>query len=133
MRCIYFIIFCFCISSCNAQNNTTNESFEIGGHQASFPGGEDSLLRFILDNLELPKGVIWKGDEPKGVSYARFSIDTLGEISDINIIKSVHPIYDRAIIAMIKKMPRWVPDSWKGEKFNSTITLPFLFGDIEED
>ncbi len=138
MRFNSLILFCFCVIGCNAQEqndaiDTSAEVFEIGGHEATFPGGEDSLLNFVSDNLNLPQCTIWADEEPKGISYARFQVDTLGVISDIRIIKSVHPIYDKAIFEMIKKMPRWVPDSWKGIKMKSTMTLPIQFGESEGD
>lgn len=138
VRFYSLFLFNFFLLSCNAQDrsagsNSTTEVFEIGGHQASFPGGEDSLLSFMKENLELPKGIIWEGKEPSGVAYVQFKVDTLGLVSDVKIIKSVHPIYDKAIIKMMKKMPRWIPDTWKDEKYISSLTIPIQFGEMEDD
>jgi hypothetical protein len=63
----------------------------------------------------------------------QFKVDTLGLVSDVKIIKSVHPIYDKAIIKMMKKMPRWIPDTWKDEKYISSLIIPIQFGEMEDD
>jgi len=93
-----------------------------GDYQPAFPG---NVREFIASNVRYPKEA-WK----KGVSgrvVVRFVVDENGNLSDVSIAKSVHPLLDEEAMRVIRLMPRWKPAMVDGELVKSYFTLPITF------
>lgn len=102
-----------------AQNDTIVDFPE---KEAEFPGGYDSLFRFIETNLKFP--------EPDGIHgkvYVRFTISSIGDISNIKILRGIHKAYDQEVIRVISMLPRWVPAENEGKPVASNFTIPIYF------
>lgn len=62
----------------------------------------------------------------EGMAIASFTISKEdGSIKDIKIIRSLHSSYDKALIDVIKKMPKWKPGTLNGKNIDSNYILPF--------
>ena len=83
-----------------------------------FPGGDFELLCFIDNNIN--KGILQKS-KVEGKSWAKFTIDTTGQVTDIRIIKSLSEMVDNELLRVISLMPRWTP----GERYNKLIEVDF--------
>ncbi|WP_158617959.1 energy transducer TonB [Chitinophaga lutea] len=80
-----------------------------------FPGGTDSLVQFINNNINIPE----KGDytEEGTIAQARLVVDRKGKISFISTVPTgLTDPFSRALVNMIKKMPDWEPGLVKGKK-----------------
>jgi TonB family protein len=91
----------------------------------SFPGGLDSMNNFIMRGIKYPIEALKNGMQ--GVVLVQFVVGEKGEITDIQIIKSVHPSLDEEAILIIKKMPNWIPGVLKGEIVKCKFVLPISF------
>lgn len=110
------------------EDNNYEESICIGtfiGKLPEFPGGIDSLAKFICSNLIYPEDA--KKDSIQGRVICRFTIDTDGSISDIQVLRSVYPSLDREAVRVISIMPRWEPGVQNGEKKRCKFKLPITF------
>ncbi|MFV0536715.1 MAG: energy transducer TonB [Dysgonomonas sp.] len=88
-----------------------------------FPGGMDSLFRFIRENL--------KYLSPEPFSQARvaicFIITKEGKIAQPKVIKGIDPGLDEEAMRVVRLMPDWIPGRRNGEAVNVYFTMPVLF------
>ena len=89
-----------------------------------FPGGNDSLLyKFIAENLKYPNTEV----DVVGRIICRFIVEKDGSISNVEVLKNLHPYFDKEVIRVVELMPKWIPAEKKGNKVRCYYTLPILF------
>lgn len=83
--------------------------------RAMFPGGQDGMMSFMMQNMKYPKEA--EKDKAQGTVVVHFVIEPDGSISNVMIPDSlkVHPALDAAAVQLVKKMPRWKPARLKGK------------------
>lgn len=88
-----------------------------------FPGGMDSLFRFIRENLKYPS------PEPcfQGRVAIRFIVTKEGKIKHPKIIKGIDPGIDEEAMRVVRLMPDWIPGRRNGEAVNVYFTIRVLF------
>lgn len=91
----------------------------------SFPGGEDSLLVFLQNNLVYPAASKEKGIS--GIVYVSFVVETDGSISGVEILKGVNDELDAEAMRVIRMMPKWTPGKQNGNEERVEMTLPVRF------
>lgn len=91
----------------------------------SFPGGESELNKFIDENLMYP--VVAQEMEIKGRVFLRFIVETDGTLSDIHIVRGLHPICDKEAIRLMSTSPKWIPGKQNGEEVRVYFTIPIIF------
>jgi periplasmic protein TonB len=91
---------------------------------ASYPGGLEAFTKFLKKNLETP-GELESGEKKK--VYVRFVVDIEGIISNIQIIQSAGEEYDKEVLRVLKKMPKWVPAMQNGTKTAVNFTQAVTF------
>lgn len=89
-----------------------------------YPGGEGAMMKYIANNLELPKDDIYEYNG--GKIHVRFTINTQGKVVDIIILNSTHfsENVKEAIIDVFEKMPDWKPGILNGTAVPVFINLP---------
>jgi len=90
-----------------------------------FPGGSQSMLDFIKNNLNYPDFA--KENNIEGKVYLKFVVRSTGEIDNIQIARGVHKVLDTAAIELVKKMPRWNPGVQNGKTVPVYFILPVVF------
>lgn len=72
-----------------------------------FPGGQDSMIRFIKSNLEYPK----KAADLKihGSVVVSFYVEKDGRLTGIAVKKSLGYGCDEEALRIVKIMPKWIP------------------------
>lgn len=91
-----------------------------------YPGGYEELNRYLLNNVTYPEQA--KKDNTTGTVAVSFVVDKHGDIQDIEVVKSVHPILDEEAIRVIKSIPKkWIPGIHKGIPRNIVMVMPFRF------
>ncbi len=95
--------------------------------QASFPGGEVEMNKYISMNLIYPQSAI--NDHITGKCYAKFKVNTTGKISDATIIRGVAgcPECDKEYLKVIKSMPNWIPFVNEEILYEAYFQLPIMF------
>lgn len=96
---------------------------------AVFPGGHEALMRFFKRNLNTP-GELSEGE--KKMVQVRFKIDKEGEISSLEIYKSGGELFDKEVIRVCRKMPRWKPAMQNGIKVPVSFVIPVTFIAMEQ-
>jgi TonB family protein len=99
--------------------------FAVVDRNPSFPGGSEALTKFLKDNIKYP--VDAEEDGAEGRVVLSFVVNKDGSISNIQVVKSVHPSLDKEAIRLLKMMPRWVPGKKNGRAVAERYTAPFVF------
>jgi TonB family protein len=73
--------------------------------QASYPGGEAEMNKYIAKNIKYPQ------DDIQGKCYLKFKVNPDGSISDVVVIRGIAgcPYCDKECIRVVKTMPNWIP------------------------
>lgn len=93
--------------------------------QPKFPGGQDSLRKFIGRNLQYPTLARREGIE--GTVYVMFMVSKEGSVTAVDLYKGVSPQLDAEAIRVIKLMPAWIPRKLEGELTPFNLVLPVTF------
>lgn len=101
--------------------------FSIVDQKAQYPQGKDSLMTFIKNNLVYPSD----GDV-QGRVIVGFVVEKDGSITNVDIVRSVHPALDEAAINFVSMMPKWIPAKNNGKIVRSRYYLPVVFKTKEE-
>ncbi len=104
------------------------DSLYITNNPAEFPGGQDSMFRFIKQNLVYPSLAKEVGIEGKVI--AKFVVTPTGEIVNIQIVRPIPnaPEFDAEVIRVLKMMPKWKPAlDYQNRPVHAYYHLPFLF------
>jgi hypothetical protein len=90
---------------------------------AEFPGGIEGLHTFLSKNLKYPK-------KDKCVSekiLATFTIDTFGNVTNIQVVKGNCVAYVTEVKRVLSLMPRWAPGKCSGRYIKMIYQLPINF------
>jgi protein TonB len=93
--------------------------------ESEFPGTQKAWAKFLSKNLKYPERAI--NNNIQGEVWVEFVIDTLGNIEDIRIARSVEFSLDEEAIRLIRQSPRWTPARQGGRKLRSFKRQPINF------
>jgi len=91
--------------------------------QAKFPGGQDSLFTFLVQNLKWPSPQFCG----EGSVIIKFNVQETGEITDKKIIRGLCKECDKEALRIIDLMPNWIPPKKNGKPVKTIITFPIKF------
>ena len=101
-----------------------NNEAPLPSREPSFPGGPAAWLKFLQRSLQAPDDI-----EPgKRIEvYVRFWVDIDGSVSKAEIIKSGGNAFDKEVLRVLKKMPRWEPALQAGRPIAVAYQQPVIF------
>ena len=111
-----------------AQENTKQEKeipFDMVETMPEFPGGEQAMYKFIIDNIIYPTNAKEQGIA--GKVYVRFVVEKDGSITDVKTMRDFNPELDAEAIRVIKMMPKWKHGTQQGKPVRVMFTLPINF------
>ncbi len=94
-----------------------------------FPGGPEALRRFLASNLQTPSDM---EDGEKKTVLIRFRVDKDGSVNTFEIITSGGGEFDREVVRVCKRMPRWMPAIQNGINVPVNYVLPVTFIGAEQ-
>lgn len=119
----------------DAFHNTDQKDLPVEGVQLTkidmveempkFPGGLIALMRFMDENVVYSQTAINRKLE--GDVEVAFIIDTEGNVIEPEIIKPLNAALDYAVLAAVKKMPKWKPGTMRGRPTPVRISIPVHF------
>jgi periplasmic protein TonB len=96
---------------------------------AAFPGGQEKWMDFLSRNLRTP-GDLEAGQ--KRSVLVRFSVSEDGSVTQFEIVQSGGEAFDREVLRVLRKMPRWKPAIQNGKPVSVLFTQPVTFMAVEE-
>lgn len=91
-------------------------------HMPEFPGGQDSLIRYISSHM-----VISDNAQETGVSgriYVTFVVDKSGKVRDAAVRRGLTAELDAEAVRVIKSMPNWKPGTQRDVPVNVQMNIP---------
>jgi Ca-activated chloride channel family protein len=102
------------ISSCEAKKET----------KPSFPGGKKAFKKWLYKHLQYPSECALMS----GVTViVEFTVDETGSVSNVRIVRSIHPLLDAEAIRVISLSPNWFPGIRDGAPVKMEHTFPVVF------
>lgn len=91
--------------------------------QASFPGGEAEMNKYIAMNMMYPQ------DDVQGKCYLKYKVNPDGSISDVAVVRGINGCShcDKECIRVIKSMPNWIPYVDNEISQNIYFSIPITF------
>ena len=108
-----------------AERKDTINVYDCVEQMPSFPGGTQKLKEFIEENLRYPKEL--EETCVQGRVIVRFIVERNGKLSNVKVVKSVHPALDKEAIRIVKLMPRWIPGRQNGITVRVKFYIPIIF------
>jgi TonB family protein len=106
-------------------DGSVSEVFNEFDDAPLFPGGDLGLLAFLKARIHYPKEEWNIGGEV--LVNARFTVDTLGHVQDVSIVKSGGPAFDLETMRVIRLMQYQTPGKINGRHVAVRVYLPIRF------
>ena len=109
------------------ENETKNaELFFIVEEMPSFQGtGQAGFRDWIGDNLVYPEKAY--RDSISGRVYIQFTVDSVGQVVNVAVVRGVHPVLDAEAIRVVESSPAWIPGKQRGKNVAVQFTFPVTF------
>ena len=101
------------------------DTTKVYDQMPEYPGGDTALLSFVAININYPRELQEKDIEGKVI--VGFTLSEDGSISDLNIIKSVHPVLDAEALRIVRLFPKHRPVFQKGAAVKVKMQVPVNF------
>lgn len=102
-----------------------SEIYETVEQLPEFPGGQQAMIEFLSSNVRYPEKAA--KNNIQGRVLVRFVVEKTGEISNIEVVRSVDEELDAEAIRVIKSMPNFTPGRQDGKPVAVWYTLPLIF------
>lgn len=105
-----------------------NHIYEWVQVKPSFPGGEEARMKWLQENIKYPSTCA----NLRGTVNVKFVVEKDGSISNVELIKSVHPMLDNEAIRLAESMPKWIPAKHNDKVVRCYFTQPIKF-ELKQD
>ncbi len=108
-----------------AERKDTINVYDVVEQMPRFPGGFQKMNEFIEENLRYPKAL----EEAcvQGRVIVCFIVERNGKLSNVKVVKSVHPALDKEALRIVKLMPKWIPGRQNGITVRVKYIIPVTF------
>jgi len=91
-----------------------------------FMGKDDNAFRkYIIDNIKFPIEAQENG--LTGKVQVQFVVDLDGSLSNIKILRSIHPTIDREVLRVVQQSPKWEPAIQAGRYVRAMYGIVITF------
>ena len=107
----------------------TNAAGSVKRTQApAFPGGYPVWMDFLSRNLKPP---IEMGVGEKKTVVVQFMVNADGSIQNIKVVESAGDAFDKEVLRVLARMPRWKAATEDGKSVNAIVTQPVTFHGVQ--
>ena len=90
-----------------------------------YPGGMEAMMKFVAENLKYPQQM--QKEKVEGRVLLSFVVEKDGSVTNIEEVKSPHPVLTEEAIRVVKLMPKWKPGKQDGKEVRVQFNLPITF------
>ena len=102
------------------------EPFFIVEVMPSFKGGDINKFReYINKRTNYPQEAV--NANIKGTVFLTFIVEKDGSVSNVTVLKGVHPLLDNEAIKVISESPKWTPGLQRGQPVRVRFQIPLNF------
>lgn len=113
------------------EEETIEEPLVIVEKSAETEGGMEAFYKYVKKKIKFPANVQRMGIE--GKVFVQFVVEKDGSLSEIEIVKGIHPDCDaeaKRVIELFmtdKKAPKWIPAEQRYRKVRQRMVIPIYF------
>ena len=111
------------VSEDDLEDNKIHEVVEVN---ASFPGGDQACMRWLVQHVKYPPIAQEKGIQ--GRVMVSFVVDKDGSITDVKVLRSPDSSLSKEATRLIHAMPLWSPAKQGNKTVRSRFLIPIKFG-----
>lgn len=93
--------------------------------EAQYPGGIESLRKFVASRIEYPSRAIDRNTE--GRVMIKFVVEKDGSVSQVSIVKDIGDGCGAEAVRVIKQTKKWKPAMVNGKTVRSIFRFPVVF------
>jgi protein TonB len=101
------------------------EVFTIVEEMPMFPGGDDSLRKYIAKSVKYPE--VARENGIQGRVWIQFVVNGKGKVEQVKVARGVDPILDKEATRIIESLPSWQPGRQRGKPVKVSFTVPINF------
>jgi protein TonB len=109
----------------NPNRESSEEVFGVVEQMPSFPGGEKKLKEYFTENIHYPEELA--ESDVQGRVIVIFVVEKDGSISNVKVVKSLHPLLDKEAVRVVSLMPKWRPGKQNGVSYRVRYVIPVNF------
>lgn len=118
---VVFLICIFCFHSVFSQN-TDNQALY---YAEEMPEPTFDIPKFLNEHISYPLEA--KNKNIQGKVYIQFIVDTLGNVSNVKVLKSPSQLLDSECIKVVNLFPKFKPGKQNGKAVSVYYTIPITF------
>jgi TonB family protein len=129
--CLLFFLFLFQLTAAVGQSTeappyqeVAQQGVKVDKH-ASYPGGLQGLGMYVMRNLKYPAEA--RQQKIQGKVFVKFTVGTDGEVSEINVLRSDHPLLAGEAQRLMKGMGKWLPAYAEEKPVAVSYVYPLTF------
>jgi len=104
---------------------STEMPFVVVEEMPMFPGGDSTLLSYIMQNTKYPESA--KTNKIQGRVIIRFCVNSTGSVDRVSVLKSVSPEIDTEAIRVVSSLPSFIPGRQGGKPVPVWYMVPVNF------
>ncbi len=128
-----FVAALLCCMGCT-QKSTEEAAvlFTAVNEKPRFLNGEpNSFAQWFNSELKYPQSALEK--DITGEVKVHFTISSDGSITNVKILESPHPAFDKEIMRVISRAPKWTPGKSNGKPVDVQYIFPIVFDNRKAD
>jgi TonB family protein len=106
-------------------NEKGDGNFVIIEEPPTYPGGNEALMKFLVENLKYPDDA--KANRIEGKVYAQIIVDKNGNATSVKLIRGVSTSIDKEAFRVASLLKKWNPGKQNGNAIDCAVTLPIEF------
>jgi TonB family protein len=93
---------------------------------ASFQGKDlNAFSKWVQSQLVYPSEASALGIQ--GNVFVQFSVNSIGDVCDVKVVRNVHPLLDNEAIRMVRSSPKWTPALKNKINVKQNFVIPVAF------
>jgi len=114
---------CYAVDIIPNPNEEDTTVYVVVEEMPEFPGGTDSLMKYIQSNLIYPQTDA--GIQARVI--VSFVIEKDGSVNDPKVVRAVEAYLDEEALRVVRSMPDWKPGKNSGKTVRVRFSLPIQF------
>lgn len=98
---------------------------DIAEVMPEYEGGVEAMMKFIRKKIRYPQAPRRLGID--GTVFVRFVVNGEGRVTDVEVIRGVHPDYDAEAVRVISMLPSWTGGRHNGRPVGVRMVIPINF------
>jgi periplasmic protein TonB len=104
----------------------TDEPFFVVEVMPSFKGGDLAKFQdWVGKRTNYPRDAV--ENKIRGTVFLTFIVEKDGTVSNVTVVKGVHPLLDNEAVRVISESPKWTPGYQRGQPVRVRFSIPLNF------